>query len=234
MGILAEKMKSILEKQIEKETLKEQKAALILENPEKADIIRLFFCDKTKKSSKPITLQNYQDMLKEQIDQLHIKQRSIQQLDVDPADLNNMEMVEYEGYIFNKDKENLVTVSENNQLIGTQYTVGWLLFGKGEFAIYQYSLNTISNNTTENLTKYIFRDIKTFEIFLVSSSKITVKPSDKQNKLNYEKVTVKNYQLKIATAEKVFVYDLPESESLIAFIEDTSHTLEIVRNARKS
>lgn len=112
--------------------------------------------------SSGMTVQQYQGKVAAKIAGLNTKQMALKKLGIDEEEVQEIEPVTFEGYIFNDRPDNLIARATTNTWVSSDYQITWLFFGEKELFIYQYSFSMTSDSKRENTMQYFYQDVTNF------------------------------------------------------------------------
>lgn len=112
--------------------------------------------------SSGMTVQQYQEKVKNRLKSLDTKKMALKKLGIDEDEVREIEPVAFEGYIFNDKADNLVARASSNTWVSSDYQITWLFFGEKELFIYQYSFSMTSDSKRENTMQYFYQDVTNF------------------------------------------------------------------------
>lgn len=86
-------------------------------------------------------------------------EEAIRKLGVDESEVNEIDPVPLEGYVFNK---NVLSKKEGNAWISSGYHVTWLFFSKSQVYIYKRVIYTDENYDNVSTLEYFYKDVTAF------------------------------------------------------------------------
>ena len=138
----------------------EMKQALKGRTPEQQKVIKYFYgaggC-----MEKGLSDQEYESMLKAKLDSMNIKERALNKIGLDESQVNEIEPVHFEDYLFD-DKKALARMGKDRIWRSSAYQVTWLFFSDTQVYVYQYTFNMDEDGKKEATEEYFYKDITNF------------------------------------------------------------------------
>lgn len=113
--------------------------------------------------SKGMTCEEYRQKLKAKLGGLDTKQMALKKLGIDEEEVQEINPVQFEGFVFNDKDDNFAKRDlGNNDYVSSDYQVTWLFFGNDEVFIYRYSFSMITDSKKESADQYFYKDVTNF------------------------------------------------------------------------
>lgn len=143
---------------------KQQEMQMLLrgKNSDQQAIIKFFYGANGGCMSSGMTVQQYEEKVAAKKNSLNTKQMALRKLGIDEEEVQEIEPVTFEGYVFNDKVDNLVARASANKWVSSEYMITWLFFGDREVFIYQYSFSMTSDSKKENTMQYFYQDVTNF------------------------------------------------------------------------
>lgn len=143
---------------------KQQEMQMLLrgKNSDQQAIIKFFYGANGGCMSSGMTVQQYEEKVAAKKNSLNTKQMALRKLGIDEEEVQEIEPVTFEGYVFNDKVDNLVARASTNKWVSSEYMITWLFFGDREVFIYQYSFSMTSDSKKENTMQYFYQDVTNF------------------------------------------------------------------------
>ena len=143
---------------------KQQEMQMLLrgKNSDQQAIIKFFYGANGGCMSSGMTVQQYEEKVAAKKNSLNTKQMALRKLGIDEEEVQEIEPVTFEGYVFNDKMDNLVARASTNKWVSSEYMITWLFFGDREVFIYQYSFSMTSDSKKENTMQYFYQDVTNF------------------------------------------------------------------------
>ena len=143
---------------------KQQEMQMLLrgKNSDQQAIIKFFYGANGGCMSSGMTVQQYEEKVAAKKNSLNTKQMALRKLGIDEEEVQEIEPVTFEGYVFNDKVDNLVARASTNRWVSSEYMITWLFFGDREVFIYQYSFSMTSDSKKENTMQYFYQDVTNF------------------------------------------------------------------------
>ena len=129
---------------------------------EQQAIIKFFYGASAGCMQSGMTVQQYQEKVNARLQSLNTKQMALKKLGIDEEEVQEIEPVSFEGYVFTDKSDNLVSRATTNTWVSSDYQITWLFFGEKELFIYQYSFSMTSDSKRENTMQYFYQDVTNF------------------------------------------------------------------------
>ncbi|MBP5387292.1 MAG: hypothetical protein J6Y97_07925 [Prevotella sp.] len=121
-----------------------------------------YFCNKPNfLSKKPISDEEYEDIIRNFLKSHDFKKKAINKLGLDEDQVKEIEPVHFEGYVYNDEKA-LAKVGKDGLWRSSKYQITWLFFSDTEVYIYQYSFFLDQDGRSERTEDYFYKDITSF------------------------------------------------------------------------
>lgn len=143
---------------------KQQEMQMLLrgKNAEQQKIIKFFYGKDGGCMQNGMTAQEYREMVRHRMSDMDTKWMALRKLGIDEEEVQEIEPVTFEGYVFNDKVDNLVARVNANTWVSSEYMITWLFFGEKELFIYQHTFSMISSSMKENTMQYFYKDITNF------------------------------------------------------------------------
>ena len=180
-------------------TAKQQEMAMLLrgKNSEQQAIIKFFYGASGGCTGQGMTAEQYHAKVIARRNSLNTKAMALRKLGIDEEEVQEIEPVSFEGYVFNDKQDNLVARSGMNTWVSSEYMITWLFFGDKELFIYQYAFNMISDSKRENTMQYFYQDVTNFTSASETYQKIVAESSGCMGKSQYMQVSANADEFKI-------------------------------------
>ena len=129
---------------------------------EQQAIIKFFYGASAGCMQSGMTVQQYQEKVNARLQSLNTKQMALKKLGIDEEEVQEIEPVSFEGYVFTDKSDNLVSRATTNTWVSSDYQITWLFFGEKELFIYQSSFSMTSDSKRENTMQYFYQDVTNF------------------------------------------------------------------------
>lgn len=118
-----------------------------------------------KKISK-IKIEEYEKMIIDRCNSLNIKQRALQRIGLDEAEISEINPISLHSYVYTlseiKNREILLKIV-NNTAVTSKYEVTWLFFSQDQIYAYSIEFDMISDEIVEDVHEFFYSDITCFE-----------------------------------------------------------------------
>lgn len=166
-------------------------------NSEQQAIIKFFYGSGGGCTGSGMTVEQYQEKVRARRATLDDKAMALRKLGIDEEEVQEIEPVTFEGYVFNDKVDNLVARATTNTWVSSEYMITWLFFGEKELFIYQYSFNMTSDSKRENTMQYFYQDVTNFTASSETYQKIVSEPSGCMGSPTYMTASVNADEFKI-------------------------------------
>ncbi len=129
--------------------------------PEQQEVIRYFYNITGCFAKKAMTDAEYENLITAKVQSLNIKQKALDKLGLDESQVNEIEPVHFEGYVFD-DKKAYSLKGKDNLWRSSAYQVTWIFFSDSQVFVYQYTFNMDEDGKKEATEEYFYRDITNF------------------------------------------------------------------------
>lgn len=161
---------------------------------EQKDTIKFFFKGGGCLSSRK-TIQAYEQKVRSRIETLDTKKMALHKLGIDEEEVQEIEPVTFEGYVFSDKTDNLVLRVSHGWWVSSDYMITWLFFGEREVFIYQYSFSMISDSKKESTSQYFYQDVTNFTTSSETYQKIVPAGGCLSNKFMQESVNADEFKI---------------------------------------
>lgn len=147
------------------------------------DVIKYFF-GKGGFLTKRITDAEYDNIVANTIKESNFKQKALAKIGLDESQVNEIEPVHFEGWLFGKNV-GWAKYGLDNKARSSAYQITWLFFSSSQVYIYKHTIHFDKDDKREATEEYFYKDITNF-----STITDTVEQSFWNN--NLKKYEVKN------------------------------------------
>lgn len=123
-------------------------------------VIRYFCNDSSCLSKKPISDEEYDEMVLSVLESNNFKQKALNKIGLDEEQVKEIEPVHFEGFQF--DKNSLSKQGEDGKFRSSKYQVSWLFFSATQVYLYQNTFNMDEDGKKEATEEYFYKDITNF------------------------------------------------------------------------
>lgn len=166
----------------------EMKRALKGRTPDQQKVIKYFYgaggC-----LSKGMTDEEYDAMLKSKIESINIKQKALNKIGLDESQVNEIEPVHFEGFVFDE-KKAYARLGKDRVWRSSAYQVSWIFFSDTQVYVYQYTFNMDEDGKKEATEEYFYKDITNFSTASDSVEKEVVDKVSCTGKTTYVRTSV--------------------------------------------
>lgn len=166
----------------------EMQRALKGRTPDQQKVIKYFYgsggC-----LSKGISDQDYESMLRAKLNSIDVKQKALNKIGVDESQVNEIEPVHFEGYLFD-DKKAYARLGKDHIWRSSAYQISWIFFSDTQVYVYQYTFNMDEDGKKESTEEYFYRDITNFSTASDSVEKEVVDKVSCSGKTTYIRKSV--------------------------------------------
>lgn len=152
---------------------------------EQQDVIKYFF-GKGGFLTKRITDVEYDSLVANKIKQSNFKQKALAKIGLDESQVNEIEPVNFEGWLFGKNVS-WAKYGLDNKARSSAYQITWLFFSSSQLYIYKHTIHFDKDDKKVETEEYFYKDITNF-----STVTDTVEQSFWNN--NLKKYEVKNVE----------------------------------------
>lgn len=128
---------------------------------EQAAVIRYFCNEPSCLSKKPITDEQYDQLVLEQIRKFDFKKKALDKIGLDEDQVKEIEPVHFEGFQFGKPAR-FSRLGHDGKWRSSNYQVSWLFFSATQVYLYQYTFNMDEDGRKEATEEYFYKDITNF------------------------------------------------------------------------
>ena len=129
-------------------------------NPEQKQIMRYFVLGGCAGSGAMSDME-YDNLLKNRIDSLNLKQRAINKIGLDDSELTEIEPVRFENYFFSGGKT-FTSYGKDGKTRSSAYQVTWVFANAKQVYLFQYTLHMDKDVQKEHIQEYFWKDITNF------------------------------------------------------------------------
>lgn len=123
-------------------------------------VIRYFCNDDACLSKKPISDQEYDEMVREVLRSNDYRKKALSKIGLDEDQVTEIEPVHFEGFQF--DKQSLAKQGDDGKYRSSKYQVSWLFFSGTQVYLYQNTFNMDEDGKKESTEEYFYKDITNF------------------------------------------------------------------------
>ncbi len=199
-------------------------------NSEQQAIIKFFYGATGGCMSSGMTVEEYQEKVRTRLRGLNTKSMALRKLGIDEEEVQEIEPVVFEGYVFNDKIENLVARASTNTWVSSEYMITWLFFGEREVFIYQYSFSMVSDSKKENTMQYFYQDVTNFTASAETYQKIVAASSGCMGNVQYMQAAADADEFKIVVPGDTLRCSMTPTESTDAAIRGMRNKLREMKN----
>ena len=130
-------------------------------NEAQTAVIRYFCNEPNCLSKKPISDEEYDEMIQFVLSNDDFKQKALDKIGLDEDELKEIEPVHFDGFKF--DKEDCFSKKgQDGKWRSSKYQVSWLFFSLNQVFLYQYTFNMDTDGKKESTDEYFYKDITNF------------------------------------------------------------------------
>lgn len=112
---------------------------------------------------KGMTCEEYRQKLQNKLSGLDTKKMALKKLGIDEEEVQEINPVQFEGFVFNDKDDNFAQHDiANNSYVSSDYQITWLFFGNDEVFIYRYTFSMITDSKKESADQYFYKDVTNF------------------------------------------------------------------------
>ncbi len=120
-----------------------------------------YFCNKPGFLwKKPISDQEYDEMVSKILNKNDYRQKALYKIGLDETQVSEIEPVHFEGFQF--DKNSFSKKGEDKKWRSSKYQITWLFFSATQVFLYQNTFNLDEDGKKENTEEYFYKDITNF------------------------------------------------------------------------
>ncbi|MBR4838708.1 MAG: hypothetical protein IK004_09840 [Bacteroidales bacterium] len=120
-----------------------------------------YFCNKPGFLwKKPMSDQEYDDMVLAILQKNDYRQKALNKIGLDESQVNEIEPVHFEGFQF--DKYSFSKKGEDKKWRSSKYQITWLFFSSTQVFLYQNTFNLDEDGKKEQTEEYFYKDITNF------------------------------------------------------------------------
>ena len=136
------------------------KNLMVGKNEAQKAVIRYFCNEPGFLSKKPISDEEYDEMVEIVLNSNDFKKMGLEKIGLDEDELKEIEPVHFGGYLF--DKNVLSKQGDDGKWRSSKYQVSWLFFSVNQVFLYQYTFNMDEDGKKESTEEYFYKDITSF------------------------------------------------------------------------
>ncbi len=188
----------------------QMKAALKGRTPDQQKVIKYFY-GSAGCLQKGMSDQEYDDMLQAKLKTMDIKQKALNKIGLDESQVNEIEPVHFEGYLFD-DKKAYARLGKDRLWRSSAYQVTWIFFSDSQVFVYQYTFNMDEDGKKEATEEYFYKDITNFSTSSDSVEKEVVDKVSCTGKTTYIRKSVDNDRFALIVPGDKFYCSMEQSE----------------------
>ena len=150
-------------------------------NADQQAVIRYFCNDPACLSKKPITDEQYDQMIIKVLESNDYKQKAINKIGLDESEISEIEPVHFEGFVY--DKNSFYKRGKDGKDRSSKYQITWLFFSATQVYMYQNTFNMDEDGKKENTEEYFYKDITNFSTVSETEEVSSYDPKAKKNVL---------------------------------------------------
>lgn len=161
---------------------------------EQRKVIRYFTVDGCL--SKTINDKDYDELVRSHISKLDFKQQALDKIGLDESELQEIEPVNFQGWIFGKNNNvSYAKRLKDGYYVSSAYQVSWLFFSSTQVYLYQNTIHFDKDDKQVSTEEYFYKDITNFS----TSSDTLETPfwDPKQKKFLLENVSSNRFALTV-------------------------------------
>ena len=143
---------------------------------------------------KTISDAEYDALVQSVLQTINSKQKAINKIGLDESELQEIEPVHFEGYVFG-DKNSFSKPGKDNLWRSSKYQISWLFFSATQVYLHQFSFNLDEDGKKESTEEYFYKDITNFST--TSDTVETPYWDNKQNKSLLKNVDSNRFALTV-------------------------------------
>lgn len=211
---------------------KQQEMQMLLrgKNSEQQEIIKFFYGASGGCMSSGMTVEEYRKKVQARLNSLDTKSMALRKLGIDEDEVQEIEPVVFEGYVFNDKVDNLVARASTNAWVSSEYMITWLFFGEREVFIYQYSISMTSDSKKENTMQYFYQDVTNFTASSETYQKLVAESSGCIGAPQYMQASASADEFKIVVPGDTLRCSMTPTDSTDAAIRGMRNKLREMKN----
>lgn len=104
--------------------------------------------------------EEYDNMLREKIKSLGIKNKALGKIGLDESQVNEIKPVNFEWFVH--DDKNYAKIGKDGKWRSSKYQISWIFFSDSQVYVYQYTFNMNEDGKNERTEEYFYQDIVNF------------------------------------------------------------------------
>lgn len=171
--------------------------------------------------NKGLSDEEYEEMIRKTVNSLNIKQKALGKIGVDETQVQEIDPIHFEGYVFDN-KKAFARLGKDRVWRSSMYQVTWLFFSDTQVYVYQYTFNMDEDGRKEETQEYFYKDITNFA---TSSDSVEKEVPDKVSctgKTSYIRTSVDTNKFKIVVP----------GESLFCSMEQNDYTERAIQGMK--
>ena len=136
------------------------KERIVGRNDDQKAVIRYFCNEPSCLSKKPITDEEYDQMVVAVLNANDYKRLALNKIGLDEDQVKEIEPVHFEGFVY--DAQSLSKLGKDNKFRSSKYQVSWLFFSANQLYLYQNTFNMDEDGKKEATEEYFYKDVTNF------------------------------------------------------------------------
>jgi len=129
-------------------------------NADQQAVIRYFCNEPACLSKKPISDEEYEEMVSNYLSSNDFKKKAMNKIGVDEDQVKEIEPIHFEGFRFGKNS--LSKQGDDGKWRSSEYQVTWLFFSDNQIYVYQNTFFMDEDGRKESTEEYFYKDITNF------------------------------------------------------------------------
>ena len=185
-----------------------------------------YFCNKPGFLwKKPMSDQEYDDMVLAILQKNDYRQKALNKIGLDESQVNEVEPVHFEEFKF--DNSSLSKKGEDKKWRSSKYQISWLFFTSTQVFIYQNTFNLDEDGKSENTEEYFYKDITNFST--LTDTVETIQYDDVKKEI--VKVNINSNRFAIVVPGEKLYCSIPQNEYTEASIQGLKALLRDKKNS---
>ncbi len=111
--------------------------------------------------SSSLSDEEYDALVMAKASSMNFKQKALNKIGLDESQVNEIEPVHFEGYLFDS-KKTYAKSGKDHKWRSSAYQISWIFFSATEVYVYQYTFNMDEEGKKEATEEYFYKDITNF------------------------------------------------------------------------
>lgn len=188
----------------------EMKRALKGRTPDQQKVIKYFYgsggC-----LSKGLSDEEYEQMITKKLASINFKQRAMDKIGLDESEINEIEPVHFDGYLFD-DKKAYARLGNDRVWRSSAYEVTWIFFSATQVYVYKYVFNMDEDGKKESTDEYFYKDITNFATSSDSVEKEVVDKVSCTGKTTYIRKSVDSNRFRMVVPGESFYCSMKQND----------------------